>query len=52
MRSTRRATARYEGRAPPEGNNVITQQVLDMMRALQAEVAASRVDKRKITQSQ
>jgi len=44
MRSTRRATARSEGRAPPEGDNVTTQQALDTMRALQAEVAASRAD--------
>ena len=44
MRSTRRAVARSEGRAPPEGNNVTTQQVLDTMHALQAEGASSRAD--------
>ena len=44
MRSTRRAAARSEERAPPEGDIVTTQQVLDTMRALQAEVAASRAD--------
>jgi len=32
------------GEGTPEGDNVTTQQVLDTMRALQAEVAASRAD--------
>ena len=44
MRSTRRAAARSEERAPPEGDNVTTQHVLDTMRTLQAEVAASQAD--------
>jgi len=48
MRSTRRPAARSEGRAPPEGDNVTTQQVMDTMRALQAEVAASRADNAKL----
>jgi len=42
MRITRQASARFVGIVPPGGDNITTQQILDTMRALQAEVAASR----------
>jgi len=44
MRSTTQGTAEYAGIVPPGGDNVTEQQILDTMRALQAEVAASRAD--------
>jgi len=44
MRSTRQGTAGPTGVVPPGGDNVTTQQILETMRALQAEVAASRVE--------
>jgi len=44
MRSTRQAAAGSAGRVPSGGDNVTTQQILDTMRALQAEVTTSRAD--------
>ena len=44
MRSTRQGTAGSAGTMPPGGDNVTTPQILDTMRALQAEVAASQAD--------
>jgi len=40
----RQGTAGSEGIVPPGGDNITTQQILDMMCALQAEVAVSRAD--------
>ena len=44
MRSTRQGSVVATGVVPPGGDNVTTQQILEIMCALQAEVAASRVE--------
>jgi len=44
MRSTGQGPAVATGVVPLGGDNVTTQQILETMRALQAEVAASRVE--------
>jgi len=44
MRSTRQAAVGSARRVPSGGDNVTRQQILDTMRALQEEVAASRAD--------
>ena len=44
MRSTRQGTVVPIGVVPPRGDNVTTQQILETICALQAEVAASRVE--------
>jgi len=44
MRSTRQGSVVAAGVAPPGGDNVTTQQLLETMRALQEAVAASRVE--------
>ena len=44
MTSTRQGFAIAKGVVPPGGEHVTTQQILETMRALQAEVVASRVE--------